>query len=97
MTDTALVEIAPNPAPGPGARFGRSAGQVGGVVVFTELWVAFGWWHADRWTAEQARAAQAAAIVVAAAVHNAWNWWRTERTRPVQSVEVTAIPAPDHA
>lgn len=93
MPDTTL-ELQANPAPGPGARWGRAAGQTGGVFAFVDLWQAFGWFGSDTWTADEAArrwpAIFGAAVIVTAGVHNLVNWWRTERSRPVHSVEVTA-------
>lgn len=98
-TDTGVVLTAvANPAPGPAARVGRTAGQGGGVVIFINLWQAFGWVGADTWTAEQAAqrwpAITAAAIAVVSIAQNAWNWWRSERISTTESVTVTAEAPP---
>lgn len=91
----ATLEVTANPAPGPGGRIGRTAGQGGTVVILIQLWQAFDWFGADTWTAEQAGvrwpALTAAGILLASAIQNAWNWWRSERSRPLESVEVTAV------
>lgn len=88
-------------APGPGARFSRSAGQGGGALVVIELWQAFGWLGAGGWTAEQSAqrwpALTAALTLVLVAGHNAWNWWRS---RPNEiavegTVDLDALPAAD--
>lgn len=98
-TDTGVVLSAvANPAPGPAARFGRSVGQGGGVVIFINLWQAFGWIGADSWTAEQAAmrwpAITAAGYGLVSGVQNLWNWWRSERIRSAESITVTAEPSP---
>lgn len=66
--------------PGPGARVTRTAGQVGGATVLIDMWFAFGWLGADRWTPDQAAArwpAITAAVVFAVAVgQNLAGWWR---------------------
>lgn len=97
-TDTGVVVSAvANPAPGPAARVGRTAGQGGGVVIFISLWRAFGWVGADTWTAVQAAerwpSITAALVFAVAGVQNAWNWWRSERIRAAESITVTAEPA----
>lgn len=90
---SATLELAADPAPGPGTRVARTGGQVGGVIVIIDLWQAFGWFGADTWTAEQAAArwpAISATLYFAVAVaHNLYNWWRTERIRPLESVTVS--------
>lgn len=99
MTDiTPTLEVRADPTPTAGQRVARTAGQSGGVVVFIELWQAFGWFGADHWTADQAAqrwpAIFAAALLVVAAVHNGVNWWRTDRlqpARPPQAVTVSAV------
>lgn len=93
----ASIELTADPAPGPGARFGRGVAQNGGVLVFIDLWQAFGWFGADHWTGDEAAkrwpAIYAAALVVVLAGHNAFNWWTRERTRNLDTVTVTATPA----
>jgi hypothetical protein len=98
-TDTGVrLSAVANPAPGPAARVGRTAGQGGGVVIFINLWQAFGWMGADTWTAEQAAqrwpAITAAAIGLVSIAQNAWNWWRSERIRTTESITVTAEQTP---
>lgn len=92
-----VLSAVANPAPGPAARFGRTAGQGGGVVIFLNLWQAFGWLGADTWTAEQAAARwpaiTAAGIAVVSGAQNLWNWWRAERVRATESITVTAEQA----
>jgi hypothetical protein len=83
MTDVPVtiptVQVTPEPAPTAGGRFGRSAGQMGGVVVLLDLWLAFGWLGADGWSERQVLAVTAASYLVASGLHNLVNWWRTER------------------
>lgn len=82
LTGLATLQ-ASEPAPGPGSRITRTAGQAGGVLAFIDLWHAFGWAGADHWTAAQAGtrwpALGAVAIVAVSAAHNGLNWWMTNR------------------
>lgn len=101
-TDTGVVLTAvANPAPGPAARVGRTAGQGGGVVILINLWTAFGWLGSDTWTADQAAqrwpAITAALVFAVAGLQNLWNWWRSERIRATESVTVTAESEPEAA
>lgn len=89
-TEPALVELEANPAPGPGSRTSRTAGQVGGALVLLDLVVAFGWFGADTWTERQAMTATAAAVFLLAALQNGFNWWRNERQQ-AEAVTVTAV------
>lgn len=96
MTDTPSVLVTADPAPGPGARVSRTSGQVGGALVFVELWQAFGWFGADTWTAEQAAqrwpAITGVIYFLISVGHNVWNWWTTrERTTVPNAVTVQAV------
>lgn len=64
------ADLLAEPAPGPALRVQRTAGQVGGVLIILELWLAFGWFGADDWTERQVLAVTAAAIFLASAVQN---------------------------
>lgn len=76
----AAVLVAPGPAPGPAARFSRTAGQGGGALVVVQLWQAFGWLGADGWSAEEAAArwpaVTAAVLLAVSGAQNLANWWR---------------------
>lgn len=92
------VQVTPDPAPGPGARVSRTTGQVGGVLVFVDLWQAFDWFGADSWTAEQAAtrwpAITAVAYFLVSVAHNTWNWWNT-RNRPAPIPNAVTVEAVD--
>lgn len=95
MTDPKPAEltVAVDPAPTPGQRIQRTAGQLGAVDILIRLVTAFGWFGAGHWTGEQATSVALAGAFMAAAAHNGWTWWRNERTRVPQGVTVTAEPA----
>lgn len=61
------------PAPGPGSRVTRTAGQLGGALVLIELWIAFGWLGAGDWTDRQTLAVYAVSAFAVAAAQNLLN------------------------
>lgn len=75
---TAELVSAP-PAPGPGARIQRTAGQAGGVLVFLELVLAFEWLGSAGWSQREAAAVTAVAFFVAATGQNLVNWLAQRR------------------
>ena len=84
------------PSPTAGQRVQRTVGQAGSVLVFIQLWQAFGWSGANGWSAEEAAlrwpALTAAGYVLVAGAQNLVNWWRTERVTVAEpsSITVTA-------
>lgn len=92
-----MSALTSDPMPGPGARTARGAGQLGGVTVFINLWQAFDWFGADRWTAAQASERWPAIFAVTTfsvvAAHNAVNWWSARRAD--RAVQVTATGLAD--
>lgn len=85
------VEVTANPAPGPGSRVTRTAGQLGGAGVLFELWLAFGWFGADTWTERQVLAVYATLVFAVATLQNLVGWWREERTATPHAVTVEAV------
>lgn len=58
------------PAPGPGSRVGRTAGQLGGALVLLELWQAFSWFGSGDWSDRQWVAVYAVAAFVLTSAQN---------------------------
>lgn len=86
------VSVSSDPAPGPGRRVERSAGQAGGVLVLLELILSFELFGSGDWTARQVAAVTTSLVLVVAAVHNLVNWLRSERVQSLESVTVSADP-----
>lgn len=82
MSPADAQHFAPSPAerPGPGARVTRTAGQGGIVLTIVQLWQAFSWFGADRWTGVEAAqrwpAITAALVLAVATAQNLAGWWR---------------------
>lgn len=70
MAEPARIERPLTEAPGPGARFMRTGGQLGGALVLLELWVAFGWLGADSWSERQSLAVFAVGAWVVSLLQN---------------------------
>lgn len=84
------------PAPGPGLRVVRTAGQAGGAVVLIELWQAFGWFGAAGWTPDESAARwpaiTASLLFVIAVVQNGVAAWQDSRAGRVEVAPVEAAP-----
>jgi hypothetical protein len=88
------VSVTADPAPGPGRRVERSAGQAGGTLILLELILSFELFGSGDWTGRQVAAVTAALLFTIAAIHNLANWIRSERQSALQAVTVMAEATP---